>query len=283
VVTGGGPIAATLIRSLRQAGKYVVAIDRGNDPSLPTSRGLVTLVGDPRQPEVLRAAGLRHATALYSCELEDSSFNTAVMSAAQRVHRVEAEPLSVFVHIGDPELCLVLQARDLGYDPRPGMRLDFFNIEDLAARTLFEQAGLVPLNGRPPRLVVAGVTDFGRAVIVAAVRSWRAAAPTAAPLPVAVVDRQASRLVPALVHRYPFLNTACELTAYDSDLEDLLVRGQLREPPDRAFICHDEEDHALKTATDTARRIFAPSWRAASICARCWGVGGDVQGATDGM
>jgi hypothetical protein len=62
----------------------------------------------------------------------------------------------------------------------------------------------------------------------------------------------------------------------------MLVHGRLREPPDRAFICHDDEDHALLTAT-TAERF----WRSApqSIVVRLDQVAAfqdGVAGAADG-
>src|SRR5262249_30849733 len=49
--------------------------------------------------------------------------------------------------------------------------------------------------------------------------------------------------------------TASVLVPYDADLTATLASGQLREPPERAFICHDDEERALKTAT-TADRFW---------------------------
>src|SRR6266545_2183467 len=65
-------------------------------------------------------------------------------------------------------------------------------------------------------------------------------------------------VVADLARRYPFLPDVCRFTAYQQDLLDLLGHDELREPPDRAFICDDNEERALKAAI-TADRF----WRGA--------------------
>jgi hypothetical protein len=259
IVSGEGAIADTLTRRLRTAGRSVVTIRPSAEPAVRATGEWLTVSGDARNPAVLRAAGIARARALYACDAGNSATNAAVAFAAASTRSAAGSPLSVYVNIGDPELCLTLQARYLGLDHPAGLRLDFFNIDDVAARMLFARERLRPVDGRPPRIVVVGVTAFGRAVIVEAARSWKAGATVAAgPLPVTVVDDHAHTMVDGLVHRYPFLGTTCRLTPHDADLSEMLVKGYLRDPPDRAFICHDDEDHALKTATAAER-----FWRSA--------------------
>ena len=250
IVCGDGAIADTLTRRLRAAGSYVVTVRPGaEEPNRAIGRWL-TIAGDPRDPDVLRAAGVDHAVALYACGADDSAANAAVAFAAASARPAESAPLAGYVHIRDPDLCLTLQARYLGVDQPAGVRLDFFNIDDVAARTLFTGEPLRPVAGRAPRLVVVGATTFGRAILVEAARSWKSGgAPAAGPLPVAVVDEHARSIVDNLIYRYPFLDTSCRITPHDADLTEMLVSGRLRQSPDRAFICDDDADRAFQPAT----------------------------------
>jgi len=259
IVCGDGAIADTLIRRLRGGGRYVVSVRRSMEPPERAVGHPLTVFGDSRDPEVLRAAGVAHATAVYACGTDDSAANAAIAFAAGQARPDADDRLSVFVHIRDPELCLTLQARYLGLDQPAGMRLDFFNIDDVAARMLFMNERLQPVDGHPPRITVIGATAFGRAIIIEAARSWKACDLTVTdPLPVTVIDENAHAVVESLIYRYPFLERVCRIMPYDADLAAMLVNGRLREPPDRAFICHDDEDHALKLATAADR-----FWRSA--------------------
>jgi hypothetical protein len=76
----------------------------------------------------------------------------------------------VYAYIHDPELCLTLRARYLGLPQPAGVRLAFFNVDDLAACELFREEPLAAPAGRPAQLLVIGAITFGRAVVVEAVR-----------------------------------------------------------------------------------------------------------------
>ncbi|BCB79689.1 hypothetical protein Pflav_060990 [Phytohabitans flavus] len=248
VICGLGPVATTLSRQLRAAGHTVVHIT--DSPSQAIGRGrrsLLCVVGDARNPDVLRAAGVAHANAVYACA-EDSATNTAIALAAGRRQRGE-RPLAVYAQVQDPELCLALQARHLGTTEPPAIRLDFFNVDDLAARHLLAKEPIVPPLDRPPRFLVVGATAFGRAIIVELARQWRVLAPAVMwRVEVAVVDDMATQVIDELGFRYPFLNKVCDLRPYDGDLLTVLAGPDAPEVPDRVFICDDDEQVALKTA-----------------------------------
>lgn len=255
IVCGQGPVAEMLVRRLELDGRRVIAVRATPSAAArrPRSR---TVLGDARDPAVLRAGGLDRATALYACT-EDSTVNTAIALAAARSRSDDTEPQSVYAAIRDPELCLTLQARYLGHPHPPGLRLDFFNIDDLAARELFGRVRLDPVEGRPPTILVVGTTAFGRAVVVEASRQWRLRAdggPTK-PLQIIVADPTATVTLNELVQRYPFLTTVCDFTPHNSDLLTLLAGDEQSAHPDIAFICYDDEEVAMKTAL-TAERFW---------------------------
>jgi hypothetical protein len=255
IVCGATPMADALSRQLRSAGRRVVEVRPAFDPLAVVQRGPLRVNGDARDPEVLRAAGVARATALYACT-SDSATNTATALAAGPVRPASGSALAVYAQVHDPELCLALQARYLGLPHPPGLRLDFFNAEDLAARKLVAGAPLAAVDGRPPKVLVVSASAFGRAVMVELARLWRIAGPgVREPLPVTLVDPAADAVVDDLGRRYPFLRRVCRFSTYRHDLLDLLAQGELREPPDRAYICDDDEQRALKTAI-TADRFW---------------------------
>jgi hypothetical protein len=248
VICGDGPIATTLSRQLRSAGHRVVHVaDSRSDAVGGGRRASLWVLGDARNPDVLSAAGVAHASALYACA-DDSATNTAIALAAGRRRRGERH-LSVYAHVEDPELCLALQARHLGTSEPPAIRLDFFNIDDLAARHLLTKDPIIPPLDRPPRLLVVGATAFGRAIIVEIARQWRVLPSSAMwRAEVAVVDAAATAIIEELTFRYPFLSKACDLTPYDDDLLAVLGEEPSLAAPDRVFICYEDEQVALKTA-----------------------------------
>ncbi|GAB3154302.1 hypothetical protein GCM10027290_48550 [Micromonospora sonneratiae] len=242
IVCGDGLVASTLTRRLRAAGERVVAVPAEAVSSEPGT----TRVPAARDPDVLRAAGIGRARALYACT-SDNATNTALALAAAR--RDRRTPLAVYAQVADPELCLALQARHLGLAQPPGARLDFFNVDDLAARNLFAREPLAPIQGAPPRVAVLGATAFGRAALVELARQWRVRNPGGSALvPVALVDDESTQAAAELTNRYPFLSQVCRITPYDGGLAELLSGGGFPLPPDRVFICYDDEERALKTA-----------------------------------
>jgi hypothetical protein len=254
VVCGDGAVAAMLVRRLQAAHRRVVAVHSMTSTALGRSAPLIVF-GDPRDPDILQAAGVRRAIAVYACT-DDSTVNTAIAMAAGRTRGPKSPSIAVYVYIRDPELCLTLQARYLGLPHPRGLRLDFFNLDDLAARKLFSLERLELVKGQAPRLMVVGATGFGRAVVVEAARQWRMRDLSTPPaMPVTVVDPEATLAVTELVHRYPFLPGVCRFTARDADLIQLLAAGELRDPPDLALVCYDDEEHALKAAM-TAERLW---------------------------
>src|SRR5439155_9215770 len=76
IVCGDSLVADMLSRRLRASSRRVVEVrpPAGVDELPPA--GPLRVSGDPRDPEVLRAAGVRHAVALYACA-GDSATNTA--------------------------------------------------------------------------------------------------------------------------------------------------------------------------------------------------------------
>jgi voltage-gated potassium channel Kch len=279
IVCGDTALADALSQRLQERGVEVVEVRTLPDEFVTAGEPL-RIIGDARDPRVLGAAGIGRAAIVYACG-QGSAMNVAIALAARSVRAEGTAPLAVYSHIPDHDLCATFQATFLSR-PRPGpVRLDFFNINNIAARRLFTDHPLAPLAGQAPQLMVAGASGFGRAAVVAAARSWRVVREDGQRLPLTLVDVHATTTIDDLVRRYPFLAEACDFTPRDADLLPLLSGGRAVRSPDRLVVCHRDEELALKSAM-AAERL----WRGeiASIVVRLDGLArfldedGPVQG-----
>jgi hypothetical protein len=262
IVCGDTGFADALSRMLQEEKTEVIEIRTQVDEFVTAGEPL-RIIGDARDPRVLRAAGIDHAAAVYACD-GGSATNAAIALAARRTRTAGPTPLAVYSHISDPDLCATFQAAFLG-QPDPGtVSVDFFNINQIAARRLFDDDPLLPVDGRAPRVLVAGATGFGAAVVVAAARSWRLCRPAALRLPVMVVGSGSAETIADLTQRYPFLEQVCDFTMQDLDLLPLLAAGAIAEPPDRLLVCHRSEEYAIKSAM-AAERIWRTRLRSVVV------------------
>ena len=231
VVVGDTQIAATILANLLAQRKPVV-----HDP-LGTA-------------ESLTAAGIAGADYLYACvdESADGAANVAVALAARSVPRKERH-LGVYAHVSDPMLRVALRARRLGLRGDKFLHLDFFNVEELAAQRLMADEKVADAR----HVLIAGLGVFGQAVLVELARQRQLQAPTGAPLlEVTLVDRDrrdgptVAERVTGLVARSPVIAATCRLRTLAEVPTD---RPEAGLPcPDRAYICYDDENLALKTA-----------------------------------
>ncbi|MGV9306689.1 RyR domain-containing protein [Nonomuraea sp. NPDC003727] len=244
VICGTGPIAGVLTTRLRAASRGVVRIS----PTPHADRGVLHVEGDPRDPAVLRAAGIERAAVLYACEA-DSATNTAIALAAHALPRPKARPLAAYGLISDPDMCAALRARRLGLTRPTGLHLDFFNPDTLAARVLLDNDPITT----PDPVMVIGLGTFGRTLLLELARHWRPRAREAGPLPVTVVDADATGATAALCARHDLLLTACDLEAIDLEPEQVSLPEVLPHASRRVYVCYPDQDLALKVALTSLR------------------------------
>jgi hypothetical protein len=247
VVCGSGPIATVLTQRLGAAGDRVVVV--APSPVDGGKPGRDEVFGDPRQPRALAAAAVRHARTLYACT-EDTAANTAIAMAAARTAAGTGPDLAVYVYAPDADLSLALQARHLGRARSSRARIDFFNVDEVAARrAVAEQAHIDGTGDRPPNVLVIGASSFGRAVVVELARHWRAtrSAPDVVPT-VVLADADASTAVAAVAYRYPFVLDSCDLRAHEGQLAKLLATADPSQRPTAVFVCLADEEAGLRMA-----------------------------------
>ena len=168
IVCGDSAFADALTRRLHEDGVTVVEIRQEVDEYVIPGEPLRVL-GDARDPEVLRDAGIGRARTLYACTGQGAT-NMAIALAVGRARDEASEPLRLHCLVEDSEFCATVQAFFLGR-PQPGeVRLDFFDIDHIAARRLLSGDGFP---GGVRRLMVAGTDGLAAALIVEAARRWR--------------------------------------------------------------------------------------------------------------
>ncbi|GAA3029118.1 hypothetical protein GCM10020000_02120 [Streptomyces olivoverticillatus] len=262
VVCGSGQPALLLAERLRAAGTAVVVVAAARQDG----DTFLSVAGDARRPAVLRAAGAHRASVLYACE-DGSGDNVLIASAAQQLARRPGEPLRVYASVDDPDLCSALRARHLAGGGRSGIRLDFFNVDEAAARLLAERERIEGNDpARPPCVLIVGQTPFARSLLAELARRWRLLGPSAAKLPVILVGPTAASVVEVLVRRYEFLPEVCHFTSRDVpdaelDVNALLAPAASGGPlprPDRVYICRDADDLSLTTALTAVRLWNGP-------------------------
>jgi voltage-gated potassium channel Kch len=260
IVCGDSAFADALTRRLRAEGKDVVEIRTEVDEFVTPGEPL-RIVGDARDPEVLRNAGVDRARLLYACA-EDSATNIAIALAVTRALGSVGERLSTYSLISDPDFCATVQAFFLGRPASQRVRSDFFNVDHIAARRLFRDNQLERVDGRPPRLLIAGTDGFAQALLIEAARCWRASETAHGELlPVTVVGDRATEVILQLQHRFPVLDDACDLRSVQGELLALMARGRLTQPPDHALVTYPDEEYALKSAMTAERHWHGRSRR----------------------
>lgn len=258
IVCGETDTAKALAAALSGTCKKVI-VASGSTPARASGASVASAPlkpgGDLRILQTLIDAGLRGAEALYACTA-DVSVNVAIASTAARAVAAKAmrAPLNAYVLVEDPRLCLALRARRNGREESDKLRLEFFNPDELAARSVVRAMDLAASRSdRPiPQIVVHGLGTFSDALIVNLARRWRPYS-GAGKLKIVVVAAQAGRGTTDLLGRYPSLADSCALRPYERSLADYLTDRETARlaAPDAVFICDPDENRALNIALTT--------------------------------
>ncbi|WP_433077523.1 RyR domain-containing protein [Dactylosporangium sp. CA-052675] len=253
IVCGDTPFAKALAAQLFATGERVVVVRSA--PIRPFElrhRRLLGVSGDARSPEVLRAAGLRRARHLYVCG-DDDQFNHAVSVTAGTELQLRRSSPYIFVQLHRQQTCHLLQARRLGAAGANRFRLDYFHVDDVAARMLYRLNPLhPPASGGPPvRLLISGDGSFPRVLLVETARYWRSVGGHPDQLEIDLIGADAGRTLATLQARFPFLAAVCRVRAHNELLETWLPRITRPARYDRIHLSHRDESKMLDLALES--------------------------------
>jgi hypothetical protein len=253
VIVGLGRKGDLLVKAYRAQGRAVtvVELDAAN-ARLDAARelGARVLVGDGRDPRVLRQVGLARAAALVSVCGADAD-NAEVALQAQRLACADPRAeLRALAHLYDRQLWALLRERELSSRDGGHFYLEYFNIFDSGARILLDDAGLPA--GEQPGVLVVGLGHLGESVLVhAAYRCYPAFRARGERLRVRVVDLEAAGRLAEITRRCPLVAAVCAFEPFAVDTRSpefaqggYFFEGQ-RQVVSHAYICLDDPTAAV--------------------------------------
>jgi RyR domain len=201
-------------------------------------------------PEALDAAGVAGAEVVYACadDSDNGVVNVVIAQAAATAPRRGTQRRRVYAQVSSPNLALGLRARWLGGLQGDTPDVDFFNIDELAARDSLRPSDFLVAEGVQPHIVVAGLSAFGRAILVEYGRLWPVRSGHAdTKVRVTVAGAEQSE-VDSLVRQWRPICDIFEFVVVDGELSTVVT-----DPPHRTFICYDDENRALEAALTAAQ------------------------------
>jgi voltage-gated potassium channel Kch len=265
VVLGLGATGTRIAKALAADGHTVVGID--NDGAAPGVKALrdgdmPVLVGDATDRTLLESARLGVARQVVVACGADAT-NVAITQAVRATNvGTRRDALRCAVQLSDAEVCALLRGGDLGGDS--AVRVDFFNIHERAARALLASHPPFADGPRAPHLMIMGLGQLGRSLVVAAAQRWAEISPGRA-LPLTLVDRAATGRWEALRLLHPALAAACSVRLLDLDFEEpspASVAGfeeALAERPTWVAVMFDDESVAISVALLVRQRMAESS------------------------
>jgi len=256
VICGGGQDGLLLGQRLRHEGRRVVLVDDDATSRASRSLGLLHVTGDAREEHALRRAGASRAAEIFILH-PDSAVGAATVLMAARLAGADGA-LTCYAAIGDRDVYAGLLARHLAGPAQDRLRLHLLNLDEMAAQALLEAEPL-PKHGSG-HVVVIGLGGLGQALLIELARARRTMLPFAAapPLVVTVADADAQAVTRRLVRQAPVLPQACQVRARNvpaDRLDEVTLPVLLGDaaPPDRVYVCCDDDSVALRVGLRTLR------------------------------
>lgn len=255
IVAGDGSVALELAGNLRaqkrklwRLGPRVVLVS-SNDETLTHCRQarLAEFRGDPAGPGTLRAARVARATELYACTGEGAVNAAIALRARDAVAASRRRPLPAYAQVRDGELAVALRARRIGVGGDPRLRLDFFAVEDIAARGLLDSRPLTLAGGSPVQVVISGFGLLGQAVLREVARR-RQALPGSSPVEV-VIRHASAEDVKKVTDAFPAITASCSITRAEAAV--LPGTGEYI-----VYVCLDGDDNALTEGLALAHSLL---------------------------
>lgn len=225
VIAGLSDKGYALAKSLRDAEMRVAVIEADEKVEAISGcrqRGIPVVIGDATDPATLTQARVGHARSLIAMLGDDglnldAAFSTGGLLTDRRDWR-----LTAFVHLGDLSLWRLLSARGIASGHASRLRLEFFNVDDMAARLLLEAHPAFapfPADGADePRIAVVGIEGLGESLVVNAGRLWRnARAKPTDRLHISLMGADADIECRRLADQYPGLTSVCALDPHNID------------------------------------------------------------------
>lgn len=263
IICGLGETGARLATAFAEAGDRVVAIEP--DAAVAAASGVAeqvdhVLSGSGTDDALLRTAGIERAARIVVCTGDDAANVQVTQVVARACTSRTRTPIRCSVQLASASLTALLRAADL--ESRGGARISYFNLHERAARALLAEHGpTISPDGPAPHLMIIGLGQFGRSLVLAVSQQWADVRPGEQLNPT-LVDPAARQKWEALRLLHPALDAVCEPTLVDLDLQEPEpdeVEGFLalldQDPPAWLAIADADESVALANAGFVHRHV----------------------------
>ena len=156
-----------------------------------------------------------------------------------------AGKLHCAIHIGDPQLWVLLRAQEFASGEDSPFRLDIFNIYDQGAKQLFREFPFLDepsRTGASPHLLIITLGDFAEQVILNAARYWSPYFDASQKkLRISIIDPQADLFTRKLCQKYSLVDHLCEWNSrgFSTESVEFLLTEfppKRQNPPDYAMV-----------------------------------------------
>ncbi len=227
IICGLGRKGYLLAKEYRQRHKKVVVIENNPQNSYIESsldNGVVVLIGDARDPVMLRKAGVHRARELISVCGEDD-INAEVATQVRRLTDKITRNLSCTIHVFNAHIWTQLRSPKFDQGLRAPFQLSFFNIFESGARILLKTYPPFDRNAadsrNPPHFLVIGLGYLAQCLVVHAARDWcQMYDMNHQQLRITVVDPDVESLVKSLKRRFPLVSEVCQIESVNYNTHD---------------------------------------------------------------
>jgi hypothetical protein len=228
VIAGLGKVGPVLAESLNDAGHKLVAIEiDGANERVGNARdnGIPVIVGSAMDRTVMRRARVGQARLVVIATGDDNRNLDVLAVAAGLLPRRRREPITAIVQLYDRALWRILRAHGFWIESDRRLRIELFNLFDLAARRLIERFPAFDPDPehRPSKanVLVVSFDGVAPALIGEIARAWqyREGPGSGERLRITLVDPEAGVHHAWLCEQYPDLAQVCELVPLSVDTQ----------------------------------------------------------------
>jgi voltage-gated potassium channel Kch len=262
LVCGLGEKGLAFTRALTASGAKVVAIERdpANEHIAPLREaGTMVVVGDARDPEMLRLAAAPRARHVIAVCADDGVNAEIALQLRDLAAQADKTSVRCLAHIVNADLSILLRLRELSSPLPDRFRLDFFNVIETGARELLTAHAPGP-RADDTHVLVVGAGEVARWLLLHMAREWSEADGGGRPW-VTVVDADARERVAAFTEAFGGVAAVCELRAFDiardrlTSLPGAIPSGS---PVTIMYVCLDDDGEGLATALGLRQESIAP-------------------------
>jgi voltage-gated potassium channel Kch len=266
IICGLGYLGPIFANTLYKNGHKVVVIERDADnPTIEVCRdnGIAVVIGDASNPDFFGKLNPNKAKCIFAVTGDDRLNIEIALNVMRFSDKERAIPLNCYVHVVDPRLQVLLTPHQVRSKSDSSVRLEFFNIYQIAGYCLFEE--ICPPFKRPSgtdnippdiHLLIIGLGKMGESFLLYTVKQWREAfGRSGKKITITAVDLDAKAKCKFLTMQYPSLERYCTLIPRQIDVRDpdLLQANYLCDGPGNngissTYILIPDESLGLSTA-----------------------------------